>query len=933
MELLNKHDAVHVFAIRAFLDDSREVLGREKLDALLAEFGVTPEEMEDPSAWIRLELFEGLLNRLFEVRKDPALIERCGRKGLSLHYLGPLMPLLSTFGSPVYTYQWLAKELPRFNKRMQCKWERTGKTSGRISFVNFPDAPKETTTLPCQVRRVQMATIPTLYNLPPAQVEHPKCIARGADACVYEVKWQERSRKIWSRTGILLGVVAALELAWGTGSGSWAALALALALGMSLWALGRVYELKGELADRVKELAEHNDALAHIAKSNEDRFAELVEAKAEVDRKVDERTTELRETSERLSETLARVEALSRAKTEFFSNVSHDLRTPLTLLAGPLDEMVAGREPPGGTKAAIDAMHRNTKRLLGLINQLLDLSKFDAGKMELHRAPVNLGELAENVLQAFRPAAQTKQISLTLQVPGNMAVCALDPAWIESIFANLVSNALRFVGEGGLIAVCISDLGSEIKIAVEDNGSGISAAELPHIFERFAQAGQYRARRGGTGIGLALVREAARLHGGEVSVKSELGKSTLFEISLPRVSCDALSLAPVLSMRATDVSGRTSELLTESSQDAGEANRTGPTLDAPLVLVVEDHSDTRQFVADVLAAQYRVQAAADGAQGLAMAFELRPDAIVSDVDMPEMDGLTLCRALRGDERTRTTPILLLTAMGDPSSVMAGFHAGADDYLPKPFHGRELLARIGVHIRLRQLVGEIAHKERLAILGVTAASVAHQVRNPLNAILSGLQGIRKRYPDIDPASREMIDVMTECGHRIEEITNDLMNVSRLDRAVQGRWRAADGLSTCVRLIKSRAPTGVDLNFSVEEDAEIEGRPGDLNQVFLNLLDNALRAVGDHGRIDVTAERGDGALVVMVADSGPGVEPGMEDRIFSPFVTTRTAGEGTGLGLSISKQVVEQHGGEISVSRSDLGGAVFCVRIPIVKPKAS
>jgi signal transduction histidine kinase len=658
---------------------------------------------------------------------------------------------------------------------------------------------------------------------------------------------------------------------------------------------------------------------------------------------VEVRTAELRETSRRLAETLERAEELARAKSDFFSNVSHDLRTPLTLISGPLEELLAGREPPGGTAAAIESMHRNVGWLLRLINQLLDLARVDAGRVELRRTAVDLGSLARTVVESFVPAARARGVELSLQAPERTEPCALDPAWIESMLGNLISNALRYAEEGGWVRVRVEEEGEWFRIEVEDSGKGIAPEDLPSVFERFVQGRGSDRRKGGAGIGLALVREAARLHGGDAEVRSDPGKGALFTVTLPVVKMgeDAVEQEAAGQKAAATESGRAGrrsrvrlfssagdELLSDPSQIDVDADRPGPSPEAPLVLVVEDHADTRRFVADVLSESYRVKGAADGEEGLRLALEINPDAVVTDIDMPKMNGMELCRALRGREETSSIPIILLTALRGTGQVLGGFEAGADDFVEKPFHGRELLARVDAHIRLRQAISQIAHNSRLAMLGQTAASVAHQIRNPLNVVYSGLQSLHGRIERTsDPRTAQMLGVMLDSAARINQITDDLMNVSRLNRASRERFRVADGLTSCSRLIRARLPRGVTLEEAIDEGAMLEGRPSDLNQVFLNLLDNALRAVGEQGRIELRSLQRDGHVYVSVADSGPGVEESDRERIFKPFFTTRRAGEGTGLGLSIAWQVVNQHGGDISVGRSELGGALFTVRIPI------
>jgi signal transduction histidine kinase len=362
------------------------------------------------------------------------------------------------------------------------------------------------------------------------------------------------------------------------------------------------------------------------------------------------------------------------------------------------------------------------------------------------------------------------------------------------------------------------------------------------------------------------------------------------------------------------------------------SSREGPSPDAPLALVVEDNPDLRRHIADVLAVRYRVRAVDSGTAGLKAATETLPDVILSDVAMPEMDGYELCRALRAQERTSHIPILLVTARSDVSHVVEGFQAGANDYLVKPFHATELLARVEVHVKLRRALAQLARQERLAALGSLAASVAHHVRNPLSALISGLPAMQSRLGGtLDNSTRELMGIMVECATRIERTTLDLLDLSRVDREEEGEYAPGAGLLACTRILSSRFTVDVELRTDVDERVLAVGRAGDMNNVFMNLVDNALRAVGDKGVIEVHGQRMGNDYVATVADSGAGIDPSIVDRIFEPFWTTRAAGEGTGLGLSIAKQIVEEHGGSIRVAPSTLGGALFTLRIPLSQQK--
>jgi signal transduction histidine kinase len=685
------------------------------------------------------------------------------------------------------------------------------------------------------------------------------------------------------------------------GEGSESAAIAVIASGLAGWALMRLRAQRRELA--------------HLAAE-----------KSEVERGIPQRNAQLDEATARLSGSLHEIQALDEAKTDFFNNVSHELRSPLTLILAPREDLVAGRTPPGGTEAALSGMQRSAGRLLFLINQLLDLAKIDAGAMTIAPSSVSLPSLVRDVVSGFESAAVRRGVVLQLNGPENMASVALDASWIESAVSNLIANALRMTKRGGQVRIAIQERDGEVAIVVSDDGPGIAPEDQQEVFERFAQGDRSQRMVGGTGLGLVLVREAARLHGGSVSLVSELGSGATFTLRLPRRPVSAAIAAP---------SGPTPWVpslppkpdASEPIDDDIDGNRSGPGSTAPLALVVEDNPDLLAFIADVLSVRYRVRSARSGQQALALNREAQPDLVVSDVAMGGKDGYELCRRVRTVDETRAVPVVLVTARTDISSVLAGFEAGASDYVQKPFHGRELLARVDVHVGMLRMAQELALRERHATLGVLAASVAHHVRNPLTSLVSGLPALRQRVSGVvDAPSLELMEVMSECAERIERTTQDLLDLSRVDREQGGPYRPSDGLRAALRLLRMRVVDGVTIEDDVAVSAVSQGRMGDMNHVFMNLLDNALRAIGERGTIRVRGEMQNGFYVARIEDSGPGIDERIAAQIFEPFFTTRSAGDGTGLGLAIVKQVIGAAGGTIEVGRSVLGGASFTVRIP-------
>lgn len=910
---------VHSLFLRPFLDDAQAKLGRDGMRALLAHFGVTEEQLRDETAWVSLRFCEELFETLIGAGEDLGMFDRCGRLAVSPQYAGILRPLFRAVGDPLFAYRQVVQATGRFNKVGLWTLVEARRGFASLEYRPRPEAPYERGPYVCYARGAQLAALPLMFDVPPAEVEHLVCLHKGGPFCRYDLSWRYYGGRWASRLALLLGAPAG-AVTFAALGGHRAAIAIGAALtSLAGWSIARARELRRQAAAQASDLADTNEALVVSARAHEERFAQLTEAKAEVERKVEERTTEIREVNQKLASTLDEVRSLEQAERNFYANISHDLRTPLTLILAPLDTLLAVAGLDARERRSLETIQRNALQLRRLIDQLLDVEKIQAGRVEIVRMPTDLGNLVENIVAKFSGEAAKRHLRLDA---GGIDVrpMAIDAGWIDSALMNLVANATRFART--TIRIGARDAAEGAVIDVEDDGPGIAKEELPHIFERFVQAGTPRERRGGSGLGLAIAREAVRLHGGTLTVASEVGKGTVFTLTLPRPPVDDATPAVIL---ARAPSAEIPALPTPPPLRTQRA-WSGPTPDSPLVMVIEDDDELRIFIAETLSSRYRVEVASDGEEGLAMVRARRPDAVVSDIAMPRLDGIELCRRLRGERDTGLLPIILVTARRHLDRMVEGFDAGASDYIAKPFHPRELLARLDAHLVARRMLHEMAHRERLVSLGVLAASVAHQVRNPLSALKNTAVALQRKVPlAATPSASPMFALIAECVERIEKYTQDLLDLSRIERPDGGDFQPAKGLESAVRLLSTKLPPDVKISVNVDPAVELSGRPGEMNYVFMNLIDNALRAVGSSGRVEVRAGRDSDDFVFEVADSGPGVPEDRRRWIFEPFATTRST-DGTGLGLYIARKVVIDHGGDISVSTSSLGGALFRVRIP-------
>ena len=433
------------------------------------------------------------------------------------------------------------------------------------------------------------------------------------------------------------------------------------------------------------------------------------------------------EDERRRAEALAEID---RAKTTFFSNVSHEFRTPLTLMMTPLEEVLEKPEDELSVdaRALLDVAHRNSLRLLKLVNTLLDFSRIEAGRVQASYEPLDLAGFTTELASNFRSAMDKAGLQLAVTcVPLPEPVYVDRDMW-EKIVLNLLSNAFKFTFHGEItVQVRASAEGKQAQLIVRDTGTGIPEDELPHVFERFRRVEGARGRSfEGSGIGLALVQELVKLHGGSIEVTSEVGRGSEFAVSIPlgaahlradriagmrpRLSSSVRAQAYVdeaLGWLRDQPPDLTEVPLTSGGEDLSSVRAIGGA-ENPLVLLADDNADMRHYVQRLLvSAGFSVTAVADGEEALAAIHRRRPDLVLSDVMMPRLDGFGLLAALRADARLRDIPTLLLSARAGEEARVEGLNAGADDYLTKPFSARELLARVEVNLRLARIRRESA----------------------------------------------------------------------------------------------------------------------------------------------------------------------------------------------------------------------------------
>jgi PAS domain S-box-containing protein len=461
--------------------------------------------------------------------------------------------------------------------------------------------------------------------------------------------------------------------------------------------------------------------------------------------------------------------ALDQAKTTFFSNVSHEFRTPLTLMLGPIhDALEAADDLPAAQRERLIVAHRNALRLLRLVNSLLDFSRVEAGRTRAVFQPTDLASLTEELASNFRSACERAGLTLDVDCPPVAQPVNVDREMWEKIVLNLLSNAFKFTLEGGIV-VRLRQAAGHVELVVEDTGLGIAEAELPRVFERFHRIeGQQGRSHEGSGIGLALVQGLARLHGGEVSVTSRLGQGSAFRVSLPlgaaHLAREQISTRGAVGHAGAQAESFVAEALRwmpEPDSSAAEVEKVGEDLGVavegrPRVVLADDNVDMRAYVKRLLeAGGYQVEAVADGQAALEATLRQPPDLVLSDVMMPKLDGFGLLAALRAEPRLEGLLVILLSARAGEEARVEGLAAGADDYLLKPFNARELRARVDGAVRLARQRRQAALREQELRAEMVAERGRTALRQSQEQLEFALESGRLGSWDMDIESGRMV----------------------------------------------------------------------------------------------------------------------------------------------------------------------------------
>jgi len=640
------------------------------------------------------------------------------------------------------------------------------------------------------------------------------------------------------------------------------------------------------------------------------------------------RAAELSELNEKLIES-------ERVKSEFVATVSHELRTPLTLILAPIESILAGDagKLTDEQSEQLKTMHNNTVRLLQLITGLLDFSRLEAGKIELRPEPTDVVALTKSIISDFTPALKQKQLTLVSNLPESSCTIEIDRYLYERILFNLVSNAIKFTQANGTITVGLQKEGDERWIVtVRDTGIGIPESDVELVFQRFRQAEAPSTRRfEGAGLGLALVVEFARLLDGQVSVESKLGVGSQFSVSLAGKTATA--------SKPNDPAGSRKALVPQYGLSTSK--QTQPS-DKPTVLIAEDNTELAAYIASVLETFCRVIHAKDGQEALDQMKANIPDLVISDIMMPEKDGLTLCKEIKADPILRSTPVVLLTALTNRDSLIKGWESGADEYLFKPFHPKELTTRI------KGILAGVFERRRAEMLALQQqkaqqtrdfmSTLAHDMQVPLlgssrvfDMLLDGKLG------EVPDDVRTLIVQIQDRNKFLLKITDCLLEIYRYESGGKDMNFSDVKASALLQEIvlefsSAAADKGIKLLLEGEDIPPVRADAQALKLLFAHLIDNAIKYGAESSQVEIKQQNHDHELVIQVVNQGSYIDEDSRKILFDKFWRGQPGMRfvaNTGLGLYMCKRIVDAHGGTIQCLSENDRHTTFTVSLPLAK----
>jgi signal transduction histidine kinase len=621
-----------------------------------------------------------------------------------------------------------------------------------------------------------------------------------------------------------------------------------------------------------------------------------------------------------------RAERVSLEQTEFFVNLSHEIKTPLTLITNYLDSYLENRE----MTPEIEAIKRNVDKLLRDMINFFDVLKLRKGlHVYRHDSVVDLSSFIKSKAELFKSTAARGGIDLSADIePGLYS--KIDPSALERIVNNLVENAIKYNKPGGSVGIRLASRGERIDLDVRDTGIGIDSEHIGKLFLPYFQITHKKGNRQGMGLGLSIVKGIVEELQGSIRLRSDPGVGSTFTITLDRhvpregepVFDDASLFYPGGSESPPELPARDLPIENASPSSAPNAGAQHS------VLVVEDNEDLRSLLVGRLSGKFWVNAASNGKEALERLgdFEL-PDVVVSDIMMDTMDGYALFDVLSKDERYAGIPFIFVTARSTVDEKLDGLRKGAVDFIFKPFIIDELISKIESIIRYQDLKKELFEKDKFASIGMLLGGISHEIYNPLSGINAPLENIKKalRGTDLEKNGKiqKYIDYIETSVSRIEDIVANIRALYS-NPSLEKRWVSiGEAADRAFGLFPEAAERGIVFQKDIADAPTVYAEEHALFQILRNLVANAIDSISGEGRILVGSRREGKATTLYVRDTGKGIDRSDRGRIFDAFFTTKAPPKGLGLGLYVVKDLVLKLKWEIRVD-SELGqGTTFTI----------
>jgi len=666
---------------------------------------------------------------------------------------------------------------------------------------------------------------------------------------------------------------------------------------------------------------------------------------------------------------------LERLKTHFFANISHELRTPLTLVLGPTERLLRSENLTEQQRRDAELVLRNARTLLRHVNDMLDISRLEAGKLEARFMRNDLAKLLRRVASHFDALTTERGIRFVVEAPEALAA-ELDAELMQRVLLNLLANAFKFTPAGGQIRVSLKEQAGKLAlIEVADSGPGVRPEHRGLIFERFQQADNSSTRRfGGAGLGLAIARDFVELHRGTVSVADAPEGGALFSVELPLRAPEGQLVRDSLTERPSSIVPEPSLLVLDElwTREHSSDSSLPPAADKqrPLVLVVEDNPAMNRFICETLSLEYRTEAALDGRAGLEKALRVVPDLILTDLMMPGMSGDQLVQAVRNSPELDDTPVVLLSARSDDELRARMLREGAQDFMLKPFSADELRARVANLITMKRarqvlqqelsaqmldlelMAREVAHQKRemhaalesMRTARATAEEanrqksaflmlVSQELRTPLATLALQLERLqRSAVRELPHDKHLLVRRMGASVGRLSGLCEGLLQYARIQSGrLSLRTESLDIAQVAAEVIDELRPDaddkGVELCLEPSEAASyLEADRELVRLILLHLVENGLKST-EQGQVRVAVSFDERSCRLTVTDSGPGIAREHQAHIFQPFEPgDQRKQPAAGLGLSLVRQMVDALGGSITLTSRVGQGTKFSVRLP-------